>query len=188
MASYRDIMRGPELAAEYEKYQTYQKKSREEKQTLYAGLQVNRFTYTTQLVYIAPFGQPGKTVYVPVEICAAGTPSPGTVALDLADSYFATAAPTGAADTVLSDSKIFPKGKLAKMNVKQRGTLISAEHKSRITGRTYKRYNNNAVSVFLGKAAAADDFSDVVKAIKAIAAYETFISTKGNMIQFIPEG
>lgn len=188
MGSYRDIMRGPELNAEYEKFQAYQRKDREAKQALYKTLGVSKFTYTTQIVYIAPFSQPAKAVFVGVEICAAGTASPGSVALDLASGFFATVAPAGANDIVLQNSKIFPKGKLAKMIVKQRGALLTEEHKSRITGRTYKRYANNSVSVFLGKGATSDDYADVIRAIKIKAAYETFVGAKGNTIQFIPEG
>ena len=187
MGSYRDIMRGPELAAEYEKFQAWQRKSREEKQTLYKGLNVNRFTYENQLVYIAPFNQAAKSVFVEVSICASGTPSPGTVALNLGGSFWTVAKPAGATDTVLG-SDLFPLKKLAKMTVKERGTLREGDHKSRITGREYKRYNSNAVSVFLGKNNATDGFDDVITAIRGIAGYETFLQTKGNSIRFTPEG
>lgn len=185
--SYRDILRGAELKAEYDKYQTWLAKDRAAKQTLYKGLNVSKFTYTTQLAYVAPFGQPNKTVFVEVEICAAATPSPGSVALNLAGSYFTTIKPSGAGDSIL-DTTVFPKKKLAKMIVKQRVTTATEDSTSRITGRSYKRHATNSVSVFLGKNAATDDFSDAVKAIKGLSGYETFITTKGNTISFVPEG
>lgn len=180
-------MRGPELKAEYDKFQQWAGKSRAEKQDLYDTLNVNKFTYTTQVVWVAPFGQGAKNLYVEVEICAAGTPSPGVEALSLAGSYFTTTKPTGAGDTILAPT-LFPKKKLAKLILKRRVTPATAKSPSRITGRKYNRHQTNSVSVFLGKNAPTDDFSDAVKAIRGIAAYETFITPKGNTISFVPEG
>lgn len=187
MASYRDIMRGAELKAEYDKFVAWQGKSRAEKQNLYDALNVNKFTYNREVYYIAPFGQPAKTTYVEVEMAAAGTPSPGAEGLSLGGSFFTKTKPAGAGDTILGGT-LFPKNKLAKMILKRRVTAATANSESRITGRKYKRHQTNSISIFLGKNAASDDFSDVVNDIRGIAAYETFIKTVGNTIAFVPEG
>ena len=186
--SYRDIMRGAELKAEYDEYIAWKGKTRAQKQTAYASLQVSKFTYNKQVVWVAPFAQTGKNLWVEVEICASGTPSPGSEALSLGGDFFKTAAPAEATDIIISDPRIFPRKKLAKMIVKLRKSTASQNSDSRITGRKYKRHGTDSVSVFLGQNAAGDDFNDVVKAIKAKAAYETFITVTGNTIQFIPEG
>lgn len=187
MASYRDIMRGAELKAEYDKFVAWQSKSRAEKQNLYEALNVNKFTYNTAVTYIAPFGQPAKTLYIQVEMAAEGTPSPGNEALSFAGSFFTRTTPAGAGDTIL-DTTNFPKNKLAKMIVKRRATPATSLSESRITGRKYRRHGTNAVSVFLGKNAATDDFGDAVKAIKGLTAYKEYIKVVGNTVSFVPEG
>ncbi len=185
--SYRDILRGAELKTEYDKYQTYLAKSRSEKQAAYDALNINKFTYTKSTYWIAPFFQPAKSVYIAVEMAAAGTPTPGAEALSLTGSYRTATAPAGATDVII-DTASFPAGKLAKVVFKFRQTTATANSISRITGRGYKRHTTNSVSVFIGKNAAADDFSDAVREIKALSGYKTFNDVKGNSITFIPEG
>lgn len=187
MASYRDIMRGAELKAEYDKFVAWQSKSRAEKQNLYEALNVNKFTYNKETYYVAPFGQGAKTIYVAIEQAASGTPSPGNEALDLSSAYSTKTAPIGTGDTIL-DPTTFAKNKLAKLIVKRRVTAATEKSPSRITGRKYRRHATNAVSVFLGKATATDDFSDVVKAIRGTAKYKDYVAVVGNSIAFVPEG
>jgi hypothetical protein len=185
--SYRDILRGAELKTEYDKYQTYLAKSRSEKQALYDALNVNKFTYNKSTYYIAPFGQAAKTIYIAVSMAAAGTPSPGAEGLSLTAEFHADAAPVGTGDTII-DSASFAKNKLAKVLFKRRVTTATTNSISRITGRGYKRHQTNSVSIYIGKATATDDFSNVVKTIKAKPAYDTFNDVVGNSITFIPEG
>ena len=184
--SYRDIRRGPELKREYDKYQEYLEKSRAEKQQAYKALKVNKLIYETQVVWIAPFGQTAKTAYVQVEICATGQPAPCPDALKMADDYFVKVDPAAAG--VILDRSVFPLNKLAKIVVKQRINPATEETQSRITGRFYKRHQNNSVSIFLGKNVDGDGFDDAVKAIKLQDAYKDFIKVKGNTVSFIPEG
>lgn len=184
--SYRDIRRGPELKREYDKLQEYLEKTRAEKQQAYKALKVNKINYTTQVVWIAPFGQTAKGTYVQVEICATGQPAPCPTALQIAEDYFEKTDPR-AVGTIL-DRSLFPLNKLAKVVVKQRITPATEDSQSRITGRFYKRHQNNSVSIFLGKNADGDGFDDAVKAIKLRDSYQDFIKVKGNTISFIPEG
>lgn len=185
--SYRDILRGAELKAEYDKYQLWLGKSRSEKQDLYDTLNVSKFTYNKSTYYVAPFAQPNKALFVAVEQVAAGTTSPGDVALSLGGSFFTANTPVGAADIILNSSQ-FPKSKLAKMIVKRFVSKPGTKSQSRITGRKYFRTVNNSVSVFLGKNAISDGFDDVVSAIKELGGYDTFNDVAGNSITFIPEG
>lgn len=184
--SYRDIRRGPELKKEYDQLQEYLEKSRAEKQQAYKALNVNKFKYDTQVIWVAPFNQANRTVLVQVEICATGQPAPCPTALDMAADYFQKVDPV-ATQTVL-DRTIFPLNKLAKLVVKQRITPATQDSQSRITGRFYKRHQTNSVSIFLGKNVDADGFDDAVKTIKNRDAYKDFIKVKGNAVSFIPEG
>ena len=185
--SYRDILRGAELKTEYDKYQVYLAKSRAEKQAAYNALNVNKFTYTKSTYWIAPFFQSAKSVYIAVEQAATGTPTPGAEALSLSALYRTATAPIGATDVII-DSASFALNKLAKLSLKFRQTTATTNSISRITGRGYKRHTTNSCSVYLGKNTATDDFSDVVKAIKAAPAYKTFNDVVGNSVTFIPEG
>lgn len=187
MASYRDIMRGAELKAEYDKLIAYQAKSRAEKQTMYKALNVNKFTYSKDVYYIAPFGQNAKNIYVEVEMAAAGTPSPGVEALDITSAYHTKTTPVGTGDTILN-GELFPKNKLAKVIVKRLVTKATEESVSRITGRHYKRNQTNSVTIYVGKGAAGDDFGSVVKAMRANTKYDDFVKVVGNTISFVPEG
>lgn len=185
--SYRDILRGAELKTEYDKYQAYLAKSRSEKQTLYDALNVNKFKYEKSTYWIAPFSQPAKAVYVAVKMAADGTPTPGAEALTLGGSFRTATAPAGATDVIL-DSASFALNKLAKLSLKFRQTTATSNSISRITGRGYKKHTTNSCSVYIGKNAATDDYSDAVREIKELAGYKTFNDVVGNSITFIPEG
>lgn len=187
--SYSDILRAVELKKEYDKYMAYKEKSRAEKQALFrtSGLGRDRFTYDeTQVIWVAPFSQPAKSLYVQLEQVTTAAGSPATIALDLSGSFFETANPGNTA-TVL-DNTIFRKGKLAKMITKRRKTTATTDSQSRITERYYKRHSTDSVTVFLGKNNATDAFDDVVRAIRNLSGFENFVKVKGNTIQFVPEG
>lgn len=187
--SYGDILRAVELKKEYDKYIAYKEKSRAEKQALFRanGLGQDRFTYDeTQVVWIAPFNQPAKSLYVQLEQVTTAAGTPATVALDLAGSYFTGTNPGNTA-TIL-DTTIFRKTKLAKLVAKRRKSTATTDSQSRITERYYKRHSTDSVSVFLGKNNATDAFDDAVRTIRALSGFENFVKTKGNTIQFVPEG
>lgn len=189
MGNYSDILRAVELKKEYDKYMEYKEKSRAEKQALFKakGLGQDRFTYDeTQVVWIAPFNQPAKSLFVQLEQVTTAAGTPATIALDLAGSYFSAANPGNTA-TIL-DTTIFRKTKLAKLIAKRRKATATDQSQSRITERFYKRHSTDAVSVFLGKNNATDAFDDAVRAIRALSGFENFVKIKGNTIQFIPEG
>jgi hypothetical protein len=186
MGGYRDILRGPQLKAEYDDYIAYTQKTRAQKQQAYAALNVQKFTYASQIVWIYPFRQDARGVAVEVEQIKSEQPTPGPTALELASDYFVTTKP---ANTVtILDRTVFPKGKLAKMIVKLRVTAATSNSQSRITGRSYKRHQTNSVSVFLGKNTDTSDYFQVVKAIRTDPDYENFVIVKGNTVTFVPEG
>lgn len=185
---YRDILRGPQLKTDYDRYMAWLAKSTEEKQTLYRGARKGtRLEYATRPIWVAPFGQSVKNLFVEVKGPEAGGPAPAPTILTLLAGQFAVNAPTGDNDTVLSRS-VFPVSKLAKLSLKLRAETATAESKSRITGREYKHHTTNSVSMPFGKNGSTESYSDAVAAIKGKAEYKAFINEKGNGISFIPEG
>jgi hypothetical protein len=186
--SYRDIMRGPQLKQDYDKYQQWLSKSTEEKQLAYRSSRVGtRLTYTKQIIYIAPFGQAGRTLFVETKGPATGQTSPASDILGFLAGYFETAKPAQAGDIVVART-LFPVNKMPKLVLSKRVTTATNETKSRITGREYKHHETNSCSMVFGKKVATDNFSSVVNEIREVAAYKTFIAATGNTAQFIPEG
>lgn len=181
-------MRGPQLKKDYDKYQDWLDKDTAARQTAYkSSLKGTRFTYNKQLIYIAPFGQAARSLFVETKGPAAGQGSPASDILGLLAGYFEAVRPTGATDTVVPRA-IFPVNKLAKLVLSKRVAEATNESQSRITGRSYKHHETNSVSMVFGKKAAADNFSSVANDIKEVAAFKTFASAAGNSVQFIPEG
>lgn len=184
---YRDILRGPQLKSDYDKYMIWLDKSTAEKQALYrTSRQGTKFTYSRAPIWISPFGQSAKILYVQAKGIADGQVAPAVTVRSLLANYFGVAAPTAAGDIIL-ESKLFPIGKLAKLSVKNRVTTATNETASRITGREYKHHTTNAASMPFGKNVAGDDYASVVRAIKELPAYKAFLTAVGNTIQFVPE-
>lgn len=185
---YRDIMRGPQLKKDYDKYQDWLDKDTAARQAAYkSSRKGTRLEYNKQLIYVAPFNQNARTLFVETKGPAAGQPSPANDLLGLLAGYFETVSPAGANDIVVPRA-IFPANKLAKLVLTRRVAEATNESQSRITGRSYKHHETNSASMVFGKKVAGDDFGSVAKAIKAIAAFKTFVGTTGNSAQFIPEG
>lgn len=184
---YRDILRGPQLKSDYDNYIIWLAKSTAQKQALYtAARKGDRFSYTRAPIWIAPFGQTAKALFVEAKGPGTGTVDPALVARQLLSTFFDDAAPTGTNDIILS-SELFPIGKLAKLNVKKLVAAAGSETASRITGRSYKHNTTNAASMPFGKNTAGDDYASVVRAIKGLAGYKSYIATVGNTINFTPE-
>lgn len=185
---YRDILRGPQLKTDYDRYMAWLAKSTEEKQTLYKGAREGtRLEYATRPIWVAPFGQAAKNLFVEVKGPETNAPAPAPTLLALLAGQFAAAAPTGDNDTVLTRS-VFPVSKLAKLSLKLRVTTATTESKSRITGREYKHHATNSVSMPFGKNGSTESYSDAIAGIKGKAEYKAFVNGKGNGISFVPEG
>lgn len=185
---YRDILRGPQLKTDYDRYIIWLQKSTQEKQTLYrSSREGTRFEYEKRVLWVAPFGQNAKTLFVQVKGPVSGVAIPAPTLLGLLATYFSDTAPTGANDVILERSQ-FPINKLARMLVKKRVTTATAETASRITGREYKHHTTNAISMPFGKNVVGDEYAGVIKNIKQVPAYKSFINVKGDSISFVPEG
>lgn len=185
--SFRRLKNSGNFQTYLKKYQEWEAKDPGEKQTLYEGLNVDRFTYEKQIIYVAPFNIAGRDLFVETKAPATGQNQPTPALLGLAATYFETAAPTTAGVTIITNNKLFPIGKLAKLILKQRVRTATTRENSRITTAKYYRHGTNSASMPFGKGAATDTFESVLRAIKAKPAYDTFVSTKGNAISIQPE-
>ncbi len=186
--SFRRLAEADKILADYTRYRAWAAKDSEERQVLYDGLNVSRFTYEKQTVYIAPFGIANRSVFVAVQAPRAGGNAPTGTLLALLAGYYEAAAPTGTTDTILEGTSLFPVSKLAKLSVKLRVSTATSKSPSRITGRRYFRHNTNAASMPFGKKSATDSYEIAVRDIKNDAAFKTFNDVKGNSISFTPEG
>lgn len=185
--SFRDLERADQLIADAAKYRLWKAKDTGEKQTLYDTLNVSRFTYLRETVYVAPFGVAARNTFVAVQAPQAGQNQPTPVLRTLLAGYFETAAPAGAGDSILTPV-YFPIKKLAKLTLKLRVTTATTKDNSRITNRRYFRHSTNSASMPFGKKTATDSYGAAINGIKAVAAYDTFDNPKGNSIIFTPEG
>lgn len=184
--SFRDLERGDQFIADYNKYKAWKALDSEARQTKYESLNVNRFTYNKRDIYVAPFGFSGKTGFVTARGPDEQANQPAPVLRTILAGFFTATRPTGSTDTIVSIGS-FPVGKLAKLTLKRRESTATTKESSRITGRKYFRHNTNSVSQAFGKDAADDDLEAAVKKIKAKAEYGTFKAVKGNAIIITPE-
>ncbi len=186
---FSTLKQGRKLIAYINAYNTWEELEPGAKQARYEALNVQRFTYTKQNVYIAPFNIAGFNLFVQAVAPAAGQNQPTPTLLTLAAGRFQTEAPTTAGVTIVTDNSIFAVGKLAKLTLKQRIQDATQKIASRITTARYYRHQNNSASMPFGKSAANDTFATALAAIKANAAYDNFLDTrKGNAVTVKPEG
>lgn len=185
--SFRDLERADQLIADYNNYRAWKAKSSSERQTLYDTLNVNRFTYEKQDLFVAPFSVVGRDFFVPVRGPATGQAPPAPTLLALLAGYFETVVP-GTPGVSLAQPGIYPISKLARLTVKFRQTTATTKDESRITKRKYFRHSTNSASMPFGKKLPGDDYFEAVKLITALPAFGTFNNVKGNSIAFTPEG
>lgn len=187
--SYRDINRGPQLKKAYDEYHTWLDKTPQQRSTLYANSRKgDRFTYSKQTIYIAPFGQPAKIMFVEAKGPVNASASPAGELLSFLGGttpYFVNSKPAATGTTVLEPT-VFPINKLAKLVLVKRVSTATEQTASRITGRTYKHHTVNSASMPFGKKDANDSFGAAVTAIKVAA--KSFNDVVGNSVRFIPEG
>lgn len=185
--SFRDLERADKLIADYNNYKVWKQKSSADRQVAYDLLNVNRFKYEKEIVYVAPFGVGGRDFFVPIRAPKASQAPPCPTLLGVLTNYFETGVPAGPGISS-AQAGVYPNSKLAKLSLKYMQTLATTKSDSRITGRKYFRHTTNSASMAFGKQAANDDYFDVVKAISAKAAFISFKNIKGNSVSFIPEG
>lgn len=184
---FRRLATADKFIADAAKYKAWRALGTAARQTKYDALNVNKFTYNKQLIYVSPFALEGYKVFVETKGPAASQNAPCPTLLTLLSGYFLTAAPTGAANSIIQPA-LFPVSKLAKMTLKLRTTTATTKTASRITEAKYYRHTTNSASMAFGQTSTVEDYSDVVATIKSNTAYNTFVETKGNSISFIPEG
>lgn len=179
--SFRDLERGDQFIADYNKYKTWKGLDSEGRQSRYETLNVDRFTYAREDIYIAPFGFGGMTTYISARGPATGQSPPCPTLRSLLTGHFEANVPAGPTITVVS-AGAYPIGRLAKLTLKFMQRRATAKSISRITGRKYFRHVTNSASMAFGKNTADDDFEAAVKKIKAKADYKTFNDVSGNAI------
>lgn len=190
MASrFSDINRGPQLAAEYDALQTWRKLSADAKKAAYNGVKKTsaRVKPERATAYITPFSALRADIYyissVPTATQTGTGDSCATILRALINGRYATTAPTGATDTVIK----IPKFRFAHVRASTTvGTPITTA-KSRFTQRPYTRISTESMTANFGQNTTDKDYFAAVKAMRALAAFNTFNDAAGNSISFRPE-
>lgn len=188
--SFSTLKKGRQLITYIQKYNEWEELDIGQKQTRYEALNVRRFTYNKQTVYISPFNIAGFDLFVEAKAPATGQNQPTPLLLTLATGRFRTEAPTTAGVTVITNNQLFSPGKLAKIVAKQRTETATTKSASRITTARYYRHATNSASIPFGKSSATDTFTAALTAIRGNTAYDNFLDTtngKGNSITVQPE-
>jgi hypothetical protein len=196
--AYKDISRGPSLAADYANYKIWLEKSTEQRQAAYASVTTegNKVKTTRVPGFIIPFDATGGSlVYVPTRLISATQSGRGaalaTTLKGIVDEFTFTAAEVAALTTpnLLSNVKQF---KFAKLTVIQRIATSDTKKSSRITGRKYYRHENDSVTASFGKKVSADTYDSVVEDIKAKTAFTGLFTGSENALasryRFTAEG
>ena len=184
---FRRLATADKFIADAAKYKSWRALTTAARQTKYDALNVQKFTYNKQLIYVSPFGLEGYKVFVETKGPAASQNAPCPTLLTLLTGYYVTTAPVGPTISIIQPT-LFPVSKLAKMTLKLRTATATTRSNSRITDAKYYRHTTNSASMPFGQTDAVEDYTDIVATIKGKADYKTFAATKGNSISFIPEG
>lgn len=191
MSRYNDILRGPELADAYTKYQTWLAKSREGKQTAYAEVakpRNERVKPNREKVRLLPFA----TSTAAVQLI---TLAP-TIAEQVAQNAIAEVARGLADDLLIKTSVAIPEGttamtvrgfKFAKVICTRRTDTAGEVKPSRITNIPYMRWRTNNASCPFGRTAAQANFSAAVAFMQGKNLYTTATNEPGERVGFMPE-
>lgn len=191
MAKYSDIYRAAELQDAYTKLQAWQGKTRAQKKTEYASVAkpANQRARAERITgYILPFQSDDADLYLEARILAPAQTGIGSATANMLEGVLNNRNLKELAAGGTTKSVKAPRGfKFAKVIASERSETATTESASRITGIPYKRHRyNNVVSPF-GRLNATESFAEAVKAIKAVAAFETFAAVVGNRIGFVQE-
>ena len=195
--AYRDIARGPKLAADYEKYQAWLKKNTGERQAAYAAVTTPANKVKTERVLgaIIPFSSTGTNlVYLPARLIADNQTGRGGALANTLRRVLAEYTFTQADLTALTTPNIIEgtKFKPAKVTVIQRVTTATTKEASRITGRLYYRHESDSVTGSFGKKVPTDTYDTVITAIKENADFAALFTGNANALaskyRFVPEG
>jgi hypothetical protein len=194
--AYRDISRGVRLAKDHEQYMLWLNKDTAARQTAYAAVNTpaDRVNINRVPGYLVPFSSDGPNlVYLPARLIAEGATGRGaptaTTVRTILEAYTFS---DEEVKTLPSNTNVLDGVKYtpAKMTLIQRMQTATTKSASRITGRTYYRHENDAVTGNFGKKIAEDTYGATVVAIKAKAAYTAFFTgaaNANNKVRFVPE-
>lgn len=195
--AYRDISRGPRLAADYAKYAAWLDKNTGERQAAYAAITTPANKVKTERVLgaIIPFSTSGTSlVYLPARLIADNQTGRGAGLANTLRGVLAGYSFTQADLTALTTPNIVEgtKFKPAKVTVTQRVVTATSKEASRITGRLYYRHENDSVTGSFGKKVATDTFDTVTTAIRETPAFAALFTGSENALaskyRFVPEG
>jgi hypothetical protein len=131
------LKNGGNFVTYYNKYKEWENKTPGQKQDAYETLNVQRFTYAKQTIYVAPFNIAGRDMFVEAKAPATQQNQPTPTLLGLAATFFEAAAPTTAGVTIVTNNQLFSPGKLAKLILKYRASTATVRTNSRITTAKY---------------------------------------------------
>lgn len=194
MGRYSDIRRGKELDAALTKLRAWEDKTRVEKQTLYKSQRGSsvRVKPVRAKGYVESFELVGR-IFLPVKILGDTQTTNGVLvgmvrdAVETLKRTYKEAGPFPVVTPPITMLDGLTGYRPARVSAMGRGAAVT-DNKSRVTEFEYARYDNKSVSSPFGsQTSGGETYADAVKAIKAIAAIETFLKTEGNRISFTPE-
>lgn len=196
--AYRDISRGPRLAADFQRYKLWLEKDTEARQSAFATVNDPTKTVKTSRVpgFIIPFDANGTgLIYIPARLISATQAGRGAQLAQtlkgVVDEFTFSSSEVAALTTpnILQGVKKF---KFAKVTVVQRVTTATTKEASRITGRKYYRHENDSVSASFGKKLSGDTYDSVSQAISEKPAFIALFTGSENATasryRFTPEG
>lgn len=191
MGRYNDIVRGPELADAYAKYQLWLAKSRAEKKTAYATVAkpaAERVKPNRDEVRLLPFATSNAAIQL-ITLAPTATEQ-------VAQNAIAEVARGLANDLLIATTVAIPTGttamrvkgfKFAKVVCTRRTDVAGEVKASRITDIPYLRYRTNTASCPFGRDETRTNFSAAVAYIQGLPAYETAENEPGERVGFLPE-
>lgn len=198
---FSDIMRAEELMLAKQEYDTWIKKSRAEKSTLYkakitqTGNKRSNIGKTTG--YLVPFGvDTTKAIYVKVKVLAPASDPPTegeesaateitslTNAIIGADKYAVTEKPGTAGTTIVN----IKNSELARVKYVELGDVVP-NMKSRITGRPYTYRRSNSVSCPFGRGLGGKDALKTYEAVSGDIEKNTTLKGDNKRLYFTRQG
>lgn len=191
MSRYNDILRGPELADAYQKYQTWLTQSRAAKQADYATVAkplAQRVRPVTESVRILPFSTVANTTALVTKAPAlAGQTAQNEIAQvcrGLADDLLTLSSVTIPTGTTVLKVKGF---KFARVIATKRTAEASVVAESRITKIPYRRWRTNNASCPFGRDETRTSFAQAVNYMRGLGLFSTASDEAGERIGFMPE-
>lgn len=201
MSRFNDILRAPQLQAQFQEYMQWLALPPDQRRTRYRTVRGTAINARHERVpgWIRPFNKVTAGLYYDCRLLkqtqTSGGPGQGpagddncaqrAVALTTGSQNLVEyTLPTGAGVTIVK----IPNYKFAKVIVKDRVAPATTDSTSRMTGRLYKKHTTLAASQPFGRGdTEPNTFGEALAQIKGLAVYTEWVSTEGDTISIVPE-